>query len=56
MASIITELTRYNEERRYFVKLHVAMCNVAKAENVLAIGQVKQGTETTRFRVNFTQH
>ena len=29
---------------------------LAKVVNVLAIWQVKQGTETTRFRIGFTLH
>ena len=29
---------------------------LAKVVNVLAVRQVKQGTETTRFRIGFTQH
>ena len=29
---------------------------LAKVVNVLAIRQVKQGTETTRFRIGFTLH
>ena len=30
------------------------MPRLAKVVNVLAIPQVKQGTETTRFRIGFT--
>ena len=32
------------------------MPRLAKVVNVLAIRQVKQGTETTRFRIGFTLH
>ena len=44
-------MTPYNEP---FLRVDVP--RLAKVVNVLAIRQVKQGTETTGFRIGFTLH